>query len=297
MAALFLNHGHPMLNARALLLATLLGTVLQVAMVVSGHHNTSVASLFAVGGMGISLVAGVLYAMWARGQGTAGVVVGGLCAGAICAFIGILVSHLLGDVPRSLLVLGTMSSAITGALGGWIGTFLFRPGMATVALIVVVSGSASAQNVSPIVTEGIVEAPLDSVWAAWSTSDGLRGWLAPHAEIDLRLGGLMRTNYDPEGVLGDRRTIENVVLSFEPRRMLSIRVAKAPDEFPFPNAIQEMWSVVYFDEAGPDRTTVRVVSLGFRPEEESQRMRSFFDSGNTATIEALQRRFATQSNR
>ncbi len=285
-----------MLNTRALLLASLLGTVLQVAMVVAGHYNKSVASLFAIGGMGLSLIAGLLYALWARGNSTSAIVLGGLAAGAICGFIGILVSHLLGDVPRSLLVLGTISSAITGALGGWLGTFLFRSGIATVVLIVIVSGSASAQNVSPIVAEGIVEAPLDTVWAAWSTSDGLRGWLAPHAEIDLRVGGLMRTNYDPAAVLGDRHTIENEVLSFEPGRMLSIRVARAPDDFPFANAIRHMWTVLYFDEAGPGRTRLRVVSLGFRPDDESQRMRAFFDHGNTATVQALQRRFPAKSH-
>jgi uncharacterized protein YndB with AHSA1/START domain len=285
-----------MLNTRALLLASLLGTVLQVAMVVAGHYNKSVASVFAIGGMGLSLIAGLLYALWARGNSTSAIVLGGLAAGAICAFIGILVSHLLGDVPRSLLVLGTISSAVTGALGGWLGTFLFRSGIAAVVLIVIVSGSASAQNVSPLVAEGIVEAPVDTVWAAWSTSDGLRGWLAPHAEIDLRVGGLMRTNYDPAAVLGDRQTIENEVLSFEPGRMLSIRVARAPDDFPFANAIRPMWTVLYFDEAGPGRTRLRVVSLGFRPDEESQRMRAFFDHGNKATVEALQRRFPVKSH-
>jgi uncharacterized protein YndB with AHSA1/START domain len=167
--------------------------------------------------------------------------------------------------------------------------------LSQLALILIVSGGANAQNVGPLVVEGIVEAPLDSVWAAWSTSDGLRGWLAPHAEIDLRVGGLMRANYDPAGVLGDRNTIENEVLSFEPGRMLSIRVSRAPDDFPFANAIQHMWTVLYLDEAGSGRTRLRVVTLGFRPDEESQRMRAFFDQGNTATVQALQRRFPATS--
>jgi hypothetical protein len=114
-----------MLNTRALLLATLVGTVLQVAMVVAGHSNESIAGLFAVGGMGFSLIAGLAYAMWARGGSTSSLAVGGLVAGAICAFIGIFVSWMLGDVPASLLALGTISSAVTGALGGWLGKFLF----------------------------------------------------------------------------------------------------------------------------------------------------------------------------
>jgi hypothetical protein len=35
------------------------------------------------------------------------------------------------------------------------------------------------------------------------------------------------------------QTIENVILSFEPCRVLSVRVAKAPENFPFPNAIRQ----------------------------------------------------------
>ena len=115
-----------MFNTRALVLATVVGTVLQVVMVVAGHSNKSIAALFAVGGMGFSLVAGLLYAILAKGGSTSSLAVGGLLAGAICAFIGILISHLLGDVPASLLVLGTVSSAVTGAIGGVIGKLFVR---------------------------------------------------------------------------------------------------------------------------------------------------------------------------
>ncbi len=168
-----------------------------------------------------------------------------------------------------------------------------KRGTVALAMVAVLCGNVSAaQDISPIVSEGLVEASLDAVWAAWTTGDGLRSWLAPHADIDLRVGGLMRTNYSAQGTLGDPHTIENTVLSFEPRRMISIMVAKAPDTFPFPNAIQEMWTVIYFEAAGPGRTKVRVVGLGFRPSEESQRMRAFFERGNATTLEQLQRHFS-----
>lgn len=160
------------------------------------------------------------------------------------------------------------------------------------ALWALLPGSVRAQDVSPIVSEAVIDAPVDSVWAAWTTSEGLRSWLAPRADIGLRVGGLMRANYSPTGVLGDRSTIENEVLSFDPRRMLSIRVAKAPDDFPFGNAILHMWTVIYFEESGAERTRLRVVSLGFRPDDESQRMRAFFVRGNAATLQQLQRRYA-----
>ncbi len=119
-----------MINSRALFLATLVGTLLQVAMVVAGHSNKSIAALFAVGGMGFSLVAGVIYATLARGGSAGSLALGGMVAGAVCAFIGIFVSFMLHDVPLTLLALGTISSAVTGALGGWLGRFVAGAGRA-----------------------------------------------------------------------------------------------------------------------------------------------------------------------
>ena len=120
-----------MLNSRAGTVATVVGTVLQLAMVIAGHTNASIAQMFAVGGMGISLVAGVVYAKLA-GAGSAGsYAVGGMIAGGVCALIGICVSYLLGDVPAFILAVGTLSSAVTGALGGWLGRFAFGGARAT----------------------------------------------------------------------------------------------------------------------------------------------------------------------
>ena len=152
-----------------------------------------------------------------------------------------------------------------------------------------VAGAAAADS---MVTEGVVSAPVAEVWSAFATSEGLRSWMAPHADIDLRVDGLMRANYKPEGTLGDGSTIVNRVLSFEPRRMLSMRVAKAPDDFPFPGAIMAMWTVVYFDDLPDAKTRVRVVSMGFTPDAESQKMRAFFERGNAYTLMKVQEKFA-----
>jgi uncharacterized protein YndB with AHSA1/START domain len=116
--------------------------------------------------------------------------------------------------------------------------------------------------------------------------------LAPNVDIDLRLDGLMRTNYDPKGSLGDPGTIENRVLSFEPEKMLSIRVAKAPDKFPFKTKIGEMWTVLYFEPTSDGKTLLRIVGLGFGSDEESQRMKEYFKKGNAFTLSQLQKRFA-----
>jgi hypothetical protein len=113
-----------------------------------------------------------------------------------------------------------------------------------------------------------------------------------HAEIELKVGGKMRTHYDRSGQIGDPNTIENNILCFEPRRMLAIQVSNPPEKFPFKNAIKNLWTVLYFEDLGPSRTRLRLVGLGYGNDEESKKLRNFFDKGNTYTVKKLQEHFA-----
>lgn len=151
--------------------------------------------------------------------------------------------------------------------------------------------SQPAQADDSVVAEGLVNAPVAVVWSAWVTSSGLKSWLAPHAEIDLRIDGLMRSNYDPKGTLGDQGTIENRVLAYEPERMLSIRVVKAPENFPFKAKVGDMWTVLYFQPAPEGGTRLRIVGLGFGSDDESHRMKEYFRQGNAYTLARLQKHF------
>jgi uncharacterized protein YndB with AHSA1/START domain len=121
--------------------------------------------------------------------------------------------------------------------------------------------------------------------------------MAPHAAIELSVGGTMKTRYDSAGTVDDAQAIENAILSFEPLHMLSFQVKRAPADFPFPNAITKMWTILYFDARGKDKTVVTCVGLGFGSDPESTRMREFFQRGNALTLDALQKRFATTAGR
>ncbi len=143
-----------------------------------------------------------------------------------------------------------------------------------------------------LVHEGVVAAPVALVWAAFTTREGQESWMVAHSDIELKVGGRMRTHYDPKGVLGDAKTIENTVLSFDAPRMMSIQVSKVPEGFPFSVEIKAMWTVIYFTPSGPDATVVRIVSQGFAHDEKSQKMRAYFDGGNAYTLKKLQQRFS-----
>ena len=54
-----------------------------------------------------------------------------------------------------------------------------------------------------------------------------------------------------------------------------------------------MWTVIYFEAVGTAKTRVKVVGLGFRDDDESKRMRAFFDRGNAQTLRQLQSHFAS----
>ena len=108
----------------SLLWPTLIGTGLQLVMVLAGHFKPSVAVLFAPGGMGISALAGALAALGSRPASLGSAAGSGAVAGGVCAFIGILVSYLLGDVSAAVLGFGTASSAVTGTIGGLVGKVL-----------------------------------------------------------------------------------------------------------------------------------------------------------------------------
>jgi len=111
------------MNRRALAIATAAGVVLQVAMVVAGHLEPAIKAAFAIGGMGFSFLAGYIFARLARASWGAALG-GGAAAGAVCAAVGIAVSVALKDAPVLLLALGTVSSAVTGLIGGAVGRML-----------------------------------------------------------------------------------------------------------------------------------------------------------------------------
>lgn len=106
----------------------------------------------------------------------------------------------------------------------------------TIGVLALIPGTSRAQDDTRLVHEAVVNAPVDQVWMAFTTSEGLESWMAAHAKIDFKIGGAMKTQYDPKGTIDDAKAIENAILSYEPLRMLSFKVTKAPDAFPFPNA-------------------------------------------------------------
>jgi uncharacterized protein YndB with AHSA1/START domain len=159
--------------------------------------------------------------------------------------------------------------------------------------ILLLLGACSLANADELsfVNEGVVGAPIEQVWPVFATSDGYKALGPALAEVDLRVGGAIRSRYQANGTLGDAETIENVILAYEPPRMMAIRIAKPPASFPFKNAWKTAWTVITLSPVNANETHVRIASLGFGSDEEAVAMRRFFEAGNQSTIELLRQHF------
>ena len=144
-------------------------------------------------------------------------------------------------------------------------------------------------EVSKVVFESEVGADIAVVWNAFTTTEGLQSWMAPIVEIDLKVGGKIRSNYNSEGKIGDETTIENTILAFDPYRMISLKTSKYPSGFPFKDAAEKTWSVFYFEELPSGNTLIKIIGLGYGDDEESKQLKEFFDTGNRHSIENLKK--------
>ena len=181
---------------------------------------------------------------------------------------------------------------------------------ATLAAVLVPAGAAQAQTPPPspvttvLTTEAdgtvtldqrvVVNASPAQVWQALSTGDGWRGWAAPFAVVDFRLGGFIETSYRPDAQAGSPENIRNQIIAYLPQRMLAIRNVQAPPKAPFDvPTFQSLHTVVLLEPLGDRATTVAVVQPGFRSGEPYDGVLKHFRWGNGWTLEQLKKRFDT----
>lgn len=149
--------------------------------------------------------------------------------------------------------------------------------------------AAQPMGAGDYVHEAIINGPMDLVWRLMTTERGMETWLAPQADVDLRVGGLVRTHQDPKGTLGDPQTLVNRVLSLEPGRKFAFRVDRAPQGFPLGPFLVGTWYDVALDPLPRDRTRVRCVGHGFPPGPAAFAIRPAFDKGTEMALAELEK--------
>ena len=109
-------------------------------------------------------------------------------------------------------------------------------------------------------TEILVNAPLEAVWEAWTTEEGVLSFLAPACKIDLRPDGAYEIYFNPDAPPGERGGDGLKVLAVQPMQMLSF-TWNAPPSLP---------------QVRPQHTHV---TLRFKAESDQQTWLSFHHDG------------------
>ena len=140
-----------------------------------------------------------------------------------------------------------------------------------------------------------VNAPVEQVWNAWTTSDGASKFFAPEARIELALGGSYELYFDLKAPKGSRGSEGCKVLSFLPMEMLSFEW-NAPPEFPEVRKEQmkkHTWVVVRFYPIEQNQTKVRLAHLGWREGQEWEKVFQYFMRAWDIVLGRLEHTFAT----
>lgn len=129
------------------------------------------------------------------------------------------------------------------------------------AVLLLASLAAGAQE-RQIFRREVVPGPIEEVWKAWTTVEGIRTFLAPDAKVDLRPGGAYELVLDPDAPAGQRGTEGMTVMGMVPRAMLSF-TWNGPTTLPAEIRTHRTLVVVRFNAVNDGETMVTLVNMGW----------------------------------
>ena len=121
----------------------------------------------------------------------------------------------------------------------------------------------------------VVNAPLDQVWNAWTTSEGAETFFAPKCNIDPKPGGRYEMLFDLNAEPGDQGGEGMIVIAIQPQRMLAFTWNAPPH---LSNVRNQMTHVIIRLYAlSPEQTKVTLWHDGWGGEEEWDSAFEYFD--------------------
>ena len=123
------------------------------------------------------------------------------------------------------------------------------------------------------------------VWEMVSTSQGLRAFVAPVTDVEVKYNGKYYTNYNPAAKIGDPGTIYNTVLAYIPQQMLAIHVKLGKQIFPASVAdADRLNAILDIKDLGDNRVRVSETMVGWQTGEDWDKVYKFFETGNAYVL-------------
>jgi uncharacterized protein YndB with AHSA1/START domain len=156
------------------------------------------------------------------------------------------------------------------------------------ALALTTCAAAQERMISKQVT---VKAPLDAVWNAWTTTEGIKSFFAPDARIEARPDGPFEVYMNPFAQPGMKGADDMRVLGVQDRKMISY-TWNAPPHLAEARA-QRTVVIVRFKPLSDTETQVTLAHLGWGDGGEWDKAYDYFDKAWGSVLANLQKRFAS----
>lgn len=154
------------------------------------------------------------------------------------------------------------------------------------ALALTTCAAAQERMISKQVT---VKAPVDAVWNAWTTTEGVKTFFAPDGLVEARPDGPFQIYMNPYAQPGMKGADDMRVLAVQDRQMISY-TWNAPPSLPEARA-QRTVVIVRFKPAGDGETQVTMSHVGWGDGGEWDKAYDYFNKAWDNVLGNLQQRF------
>jgi uncharacterized protein YndB with AHSA1/START domain len=135
----------------------------------------------------------------------------------------------------------------------------------------------------------VVPAPVDRVWEAWTTTEGVTTFFAPKASVELAVFGDYEMYFAPDQPKGLQGGEGCKILSFITGEMLSF-TWNAPPSMPTVRKART-WVVLHFYPHESNHTRITLTHVGWQMGEEWQKALQYFNKAWEVVLGRLQYRF------
>ncbi len=144
-------------------------------------------------------------------------------------------------------------------------------------------------RLKPIVKQINADLPIDFAWMMWTTNTGLKSFMAPDCDVELKLFGKYEIYFLLDREYGQRGSEGCKILSFVPREMLSFTWNAPPQFLEIRESGEHTYVVMNFEEISKGRTKITLRHFGWGEGEEWEEVHEYFDHAWSKVFEWMDR--------
>jgi hypothetical protein len=136
--------------------------------------------------------------------------------------------------------------------------------------------------------EIVVNTTIDETWKIIATEEGIKKWMAPVAFLDLKIGGMLKTNYNETAKIDDKGTITLGIINYIPSEIITYKITL--NELFAEKCRREdknLQHIIQLKSLGSNKTKIISTMSGWGQGNEWDEAYSFFEKGNEWAFQKL----------